>query len=62
MVDERVLEYLNDDLAGDEEVVRLKLLRKRGFLIDPRSDGEIIANTFLKKLDNNELSILAMLN
>jgi hypothetical protein len=62
MVDERVLEYLNDDLAGDEEVVRLKLLRKRGFLIDPRSDGEIIANTFLKKIDNNELSILAMLN
>ena len=56
MVDERVREYLTHDLAGDEEVIKLKLLKRRGFLIETCPDGTLTTNPFLKSIDNNDLS------
>lgn len=62
MVDERILDYLLDDMRGEQEIVKLKLLKRRGFLIDPHADGIISFNYFQKNLDNRDLVELSKLS
>lgn len=63
MEDERIYEYLKDDLANlDDEVKKIRLLKHRGFLIEVNLEGKIATNAFLTEFDNEDLAECLKLN